>query len=121
MIAPKPRYPEAYFNRKNLVGKVLYFDFCSREGFPIIEWIRFQGLEPLFSLYKASYPELMKEFYARILSRSSQGLSTTVKGKSIDFDLAELHTILNIPNLGAKGWNHHNWVTGDGFDKFDCV
>ncbi|GAV74170.1 hypothetical protein CFOL_v3_17651, partial [Cephalotus follicularis] len=86
--------------------------------------IRFQGLEPLFSLYKASYPELMKEFYARILTSSSytsDGLNTTVKGKSVEFDLGELHTILNIPNLGAKGWNQRNWVTGDGFDKFDCV
>ncbi|GAV61887.1 hypothetical protein CFOL_v3_05412 [Cephalotus follicularis] len=121
VIAPKPRYPEAYFNRKILVGKVLDFDFYSREGFPIVEWIRFQGLEPLFSLYKASYPELMKEFYARILSRSLQGLSTSVKGKPIDFDLDELHTILNIPNLGTKGWNQRTWVTGDGFDELDCV
>ncbi|GAV91046.1 hypothetical protein CFOL_v3_34446, partial [Cephalotus follicularis] len=74
-----------------------------------------------FSLYKASYLVLMKEFYARILSSSLLGLSTTVKGKSIDFDLDELHTILKVPNLGAKGWNHRNWVTSDGFDKFDCV
>ncbi|GAV73057.1 hypothetical protein CFOL_v3_16544 [Cephalotus follicularis] len=63
----------------------------------------------------------MKEFYARILTSPSHSLSTTVKGKSIDFDLAQLHNILNIPNLGAKGWNHRTWVTGNDFDKLDCV
>ncbi|GAV68902.1 hypothetical protein CFOL_v3_12405 [Cephalotus follicularis] len=122
--APKPRYPEAYFNRKILVGKVFDFDFCSREGFPIVEWIRFQGLEPLFSLNKASYPDLMKEFYAKISSSSSYssvGISTIVKGKSIDLDLGELHTILKVPNLGVRGWNQRTWVTGDEFDRLDCV
>ncbi|GAV78994.1 hypothetical protein CFOL_v3_22459 [Cephalotus follicularis] len=120
----KPRYPEAYFNRKILVGKVLDFVFCSREGFPIVDWIRFQGLEPLFSLHKASYPDLMKEFYAKITSSSSYtsvGISTTVKGKSIDFDLPELYTILKILNLGVQGWNQRTWVTGSDFDRLDCV
>ncbi|GAV65265.1 hypothetical protein CFOL_v3_08780, partial [Cephalotus follicularis] len=118
------RYPEAYFNRKILVGKVLDFAFCSREGFPIVEWLRFQGLEPLFSLNKPSFPDLMKEFYAKITSSSSYspaGISSIVKGKTIEFDLDELRTMLNIPNLGVKGWNQRTWVSGDGFDRLDCV
>ncbi|GAV73820.1 hypothetical protein CFOL_v3_17303 [Cephalotus follicularis] len=122
--APKPRYPEAYFNRKILVGKVLDFAFCSREGFPLVKWLRFQGLEPLFSLNLASYPDLMKEFYAKITTSSSYttaGISTTVKGKCIEFDLDKLHSILKIPNLGVKGWNQRTWVSGDGFDRLDCV
>ncbi|GAV81512.1 hypothetical protein CFOL_v3_24967, partial [Cephalotus follicularis] len=83
-----------------------------------------QGLEPLFSLNKASYPDLMKEFYTKIStssSYSSVGISTIVKGKSIDLDLGELHTILQIPNLGVRGWNQRTWVTGDSFDILDCV
>ncbi|GAV70025.1 hypothetical protein CFOL_v3_13524 [Cephalotus follicularis] len=122
--APNLRYPEAYFNRKILVGKVLDFAFCSREGFPIVEWLRFQGLEPLFSLNKPSFPDLMKEFYAKIISSSTYttpGISTTVKGQCIKFNLDKLHSILNIPNLGVKGWNQRTWVSGDGFDRLDCV
>ncbi|GAV92301.1 hypothetical protein CFOL_v3_35681, partial [Cephalotus follicularis] len=83
-----------------------------------------QGLEPLFSLHKASVPELMKEFYAKISTSSSYisaGISTIVKGKSIEFDLDKLHTILKIPNLGVRGWNQCTWVTGDDFDRLDCV
>ncbi|GAV58012.1 hypothetical protein CFOL_v3_01548, partial [Cephalotus follicularis] len=122
--ALKPRYPEAYFNRKILVGKVLDFAFCSREGFPFVDWLRFQGLEPLFSFNKPSFPYLMKEFYAKIISSSSYttpGISTTVKGQCIKFNLDKLHSILNIPNLGVKGWNQRTWVSGDGFDRLDCV
>ncbi|GAV61606.1 hypothetical protein CFOL_v3_05133 [Cephalotus follicularis] len=66
----------------------------------------------------------MKEFYAKISTSSSYspaGISTTVKGKSIEFDLDKLHTILKIPNLGVKGWNQRTWVSGDGFDRLDCV
>ncbi|GAV60373.1 hypothetical protein CFOL_v3_03904, partial [Cephalotus follicularis] len=115
------RYPEAYFNRKILVGKVLDFDFCTREGFPIVEWIRFQGLEPFFSLNFPSYPELMKEFYVHITCSSMDSILTTVKNKTIDLDLRRLNIILNAPNGGAMGWNQRSWVTSSDFDKQDCV
>ncbi|GAV63687.1 hypothetical protein CFOL_v3_07205 [Cephalotus follicularis] len=121
VIPSLPRYPEAYFNRKILVGKVLDFDFCSREGFPIVEWIRFQGLEPFFSLNLPSYPELMKEFYVHIYCSSMDSLTTTVKNKTIDLDLDRLNTILKVPNLGARGWNQRSWVNSEDFDKQDCV
>ncbi|GAV74702.1 hypothetical protein CFOL_v3_18182, partial [Cephalotus follicularis] len=115
------RFPEAYFNRKILVGKILDFDFCSREGFPIVEWIRFQGLEPFFSLNLPSYPELMKEFYVHITGSSMDSILTTVKYKTIDLDLRRLNIILNAPNGGAMGWNQRSWVTSSDFDKQDCV
>ncbi|GAV61701.1 hypothetical protein CFOL_v3_05227, partial [Cephalotus follicularis] len=115
------RYPEAYFNRKILVGKILDFDFCSREGFPIVEWIRFQGLEPFFSLNLPSYPELMKEFYVHMTGSSMDSILTTVKNKTIDLDLRRLNIILNAPNGGAMGWNQRSWVIGSYFDKQDCV
>ncbi|GAV80168.1 hypothetical protein CFOL_v3_23629 [Cephalotus follicularis] len=116
-----PRYPEAYFNRKILVGKVLDFDFFISEGFPIVEWIRVQGLEPFFSINLPSYPELMKEFYVHILGSSMDSLSTKVKNKIIDLDLDRLNTILNVPNVGAGGWNQRTWVTSQDFDRQDCV
>ncbi|GAV63431.1 hypothetical protein CFOL_v3_06949 [Cephalotus follicularis] len=116
-----PRYPEAYFNRKILIGKVLDFDFCISEGFPIVEWIRVQGLEPFFSINLPSYPELMKEFYVHILSSSNDSLSTKVKNKPIEMDLASLATILNVPNGGAWGWNQRSWVARPNFDQQDCV
>ncbi|GAV89121.1 hypothetical protein CFOL_v3_32540 [Cephalotus follicularis] len=121
VIPPTPRYPEAYFNRKILVGKVLDFDFCIREGFPIVDWIKFHGLEPLFSLHLPSYPELMKEFYVHILGSPMSSLTTTVKHKSFDLDLNELSSILNIPNGGAIGWNQCTWVASLDFDQLDCV
>ncbi|GAV60425.1 hypothetical protein CFOL_v3_03956, partial [Cephalotus follicularis] len=115
------RYPEAYFSRKILVGKVLDFNFCTMEGFPIVDWIRFQGLEPLFSLNLPSYPELIKEFYAHIEGSSMDSILTTVKNKTIDFDLRRLNIILNAPNGGAMGWNQRSWVNSEDFDKQDCV
>ncbi|GAV75234.1 hypothetical protein CFOL_v3_18713 [Cephalotus follicularis] len=121
VIPSLPRYPEAYFNRKILVGKVLDFDFCSREGFPIVEWIRFQGLEPFFSLNLPSYPELMKEFYVHIQGSSMDSLTTMVKKKTIDLDLDKLNTILNVPNVGTRGWNQRTWVANPDFDQQDCV
>ncbi|GAV66102.1 hypothetical protein CFOL_v3_09612 [Cephalotus follicularis] len=116
-----PRYPEAYFNRKILVGKVLDFDFCISEGFPIVEWIRVQGLEPFFSINLPSYPELIKEFYVHILGSSMDSLTTKVKNKTIDLDLDRLNTILKVPNVGARGWNQRSWVTSQDFDRQDCV
>ncbi|GAV82945.1 hypothetical protein CFOL_v3_26396 [Cephalotus follicularis] len=121
VIVSKPRYPEAYFNRKILVGKVLDFDFCSREGFPIVEWIRAQGLEPFFTINLPSYPELMKEFYVNIRGGALDSVVTMVKHKSIDLDLDNLNTILRVPNRGAMGWNQRSWVTSEDFDKQDCV
>ncbi|GAV62581.1 hypothetical protein CFOL_v3_06104 [Cephalotus follicularis] len=121
VIPSLPRYPEAYFNRKILVGKVLDFDFCCREGFPIVDWIRFQGLEPFFSLNLPSCPELMKEFYVHIRGSSMDSLTTMVKNKTIDLDLSRLNTILNVPNGGAMGWNQRSWVTSSDFDRQDCV
>ncbi|GAV72397.1 hypothetical protein CFOL_v3_15885, partial [Cephalotus follicularis] len=116
-----PRYPEAYFNRKIPVGKILDFNFCNSEGFPIIGWLNAQGLEPLFSINLPSYPELIKEFYVHILSSSMESLSTTVKNKPIELDLARLATILNVPNSGAWGWNQRSWVASPNFDQQDCV
>ncbi|GAV61977.1 hypothetical protein CFOL_v3_05502 [Cephalotus follicularis] len=121
VIASKPRYPEAYFNRKILVGRVLDFAFCIWEDFPIVDWIKFQGLEPIFSLHLPSYPELMKEFYVHILGSPMNSLTTTVKHKSFDLDLNELSTILNVPNGGAIGWNQCTWVASPDFDQLDCV
>ncbi|GAV67212.1 hypothetical protein CFOL_v3_10720 [Cephalotus follicularis] len=116
-----PRYPEAYFIRKILVGKFVDFDFCISEGFPIVEWIRVQGLEPFFSINLPSYPELMKEFYVHILGSSRNSLSTKVKNKIIDLDLDRLNTILNVPNVGTRGWNQRTWVTSQDFDGQDCL
>ncbi|GAV60265.1 hypothetical protein CFOL_v3_03796, partial [Cephalotus follicularis] len=114
-------YPEAYFNRKILVGKILDFDFCNSEGFPIVEWLSVQGLEPLFSINLPSYLELIKEFYVRILSSSMNSLSTKVKDKQIELDLDNLATILNVLNSGAWGWNQWSWVASSNFDQQDCV
>ncbi|GAV72765.1 hypothetical protein CFOL_v3_16253, partial [Cephalotus follicularis] len=116
-----PRYPEAYFNRKILVGKVLDFKFCINEGFPIIGWLGAQGLEPLFSINLPSYPELIKEFYVHILNSSMEELSTRVKNKGIELEIDTLATILNVPNDGARGWNQRTWVTSRDFDRQDCV
>ncbi|GAV72400.1 hypothetical protein CFOL_v3_15888 [Cephalotus follicularis] len=121
VIPTLPRYPKAYFNRKILVGKVLDFEFCIREGFPIVDWIRFQGLEPFFSLNLPSYPELMKEFYVHMRGGSMDSLTTMVKNKRIDLDRNRLNTILDVPNLGARGWNQRSWVTSPDFDRQDCV
>ncbi|GAV59400.1 hypothetical protein CFOL_v3_02931 [Cephalotus follicularis] len=121
VIPSLPRYPEAYFNRKILVGKVLDFDFCISEGFPIVEWIRVQGLEPFFSINLPSYPELMKEFYVHILGSSMDSLTTKVKNKTIDLDSRRLNTILNVPNAGAMGWNQRTWLVSPDFDQQDCV
>ncbi|GAV61605.1 hypothetical protein CFOL_v3_05132 [Cephalotus follicularis] len=116
-----PRYPEAYFNRKILVGKILDFDFCNNEGFPIIGWLSAQGLGPLFSINLPSYPELIKEFYVHILNSSMEELSTRVKNKGIELEIDTLAIILNVPNDGARGWNQRTWVTSRDFDRQDCV
>ncbi|GAV60775.1 hypothetical protein CFOL_v3_04304, partial [Cephalotus follicularis] len=46
---------------------------------------------------------------------------TTVKNKTVDFDLRRLNIILNAPNGGATGWNQRSWVNSENFDKQDCV
>ncbi|GAV60357.1 LOW QUALITY PROTEIN: hypothetical protein CFOL_v3_03888, partial [Cephalotus follicularis] len=115
-----PRYPEAYFNRKILVGKVLDFDFCNNEGFPIVEWLSAQGL-PLFSINFPSYPELIKEFYVHILATSRVDLTTKVKNSEIAFDVPTLENILGIPREGPRGWNQRNWLINGNFDKEEYV
>ncbi|GAV71301.1 hypothetical protein CFOL_v3_14795 [Cephalotus follicularis] len=116
-----PRYPEAYFNRKILVGKVLDFDFYNSEGFPIVEWLSAQGLEPLFSINLPSSPELIKEFYVHILATSRVDLTTKVKNSKIASDVPTLANILGIPHEGPRGWNQRNWLINENFDKEECV
>ncbi|GAV76905.1 hypothetical protein CFOL_v3_20378 [Cephalotus follicularis] len=116
-----PRYTEAYFNRKILVGKVLDFDFCNNEGFPIVERLNTQGLELLFSINLPSYPELIKEFYVHILATSRVDLTTKVKNTEIAFDVPTLANILGIPREGPRGWNQRNWLVNENFDKVECV
>ncbi|GAV71649.1 hypothetical protein CFOL_v3_15139 [Cephalotus follicularis] len=115
------RYPGAYFIRKILVRKTLDYDFCNREGFPIVGWLEGLGLSPLFSINLAHYPDLMKEFYVNIRSSSSVSLSTSVKNKEIKFNYATLASILDIPCEGARGWNQRNWIINDEFNKEECV
>ncbi|GAV63629.1 hypothetical protein CFOL_v3_07147 [Cephalotus follicularis] len=110
-----PRYPEAYFNRK------IDFDFCNNEGFPIVEWLSAQGLEPLFSINLPSYPELIKEFYVHILATSMVDLTTKIKNSEIAFDVPTLANILGIPREGPRGWNQRNWLVNENFDKVECV
>ncbi|GAV91146.1 hypothetical protein CFOL_v3_34545 [Cephalotus follicularis] len=121
VIPSLPKYPEAYFNRKILVGKVLDFDFCNNEGFPIVEWLSAQGLEPLFSINLPSYPELIKEFYVHILATSRVDLTTKVKNSEKAFDESTLVNILGIPREGPRGWNQRNWLINENFDKEECV
>ncbi|GAV61995.1 hypothetical protein CFOL_v3_05520 [Cephalotus follicularis] len=116
-----PRYPEAYFNRKILVEKVLDFDFCNNEGFSIVEWLSAQGLEPLFSINLPSYPELIKEFYVHILATTRVDLTTKVKNSEIAFDVPTLANILGIPRKGLRGWNQRNWLINDNFYNEECV
>ncbi|GAV69435.1 hypothetical protein CFOL_v3_12936, partial [Cephalotus follicularis] len=116
-----PRYPEAYFKRKILVGKVLDFDFCNNEGFPIVEWLSAQGLEPLFSINLPSYPELINEFYVHILATSRVDLTIKVKNLEIAFDESTLANIPGIPREGPRGWNQRNWLINDNFDKEEYV
>ncbi|GAV74137.1 hypothetical protein CFOL_v3_17618 [Cephalotus follicularis] len=121
VIPSLPRYPQAYFNRKILVGKVLDFDFCNNDGFLIVEWLNAQGLDPLFSINLPSYPELIKEFYVHILATSRVDLTTKVKNSEIAFDESTLANILGIPREGPRGWNQRNWLINDNFDKEECV
>ncbi|GAV91728.1 hypothetical protein CFOL_v3_35118 [Cephalotus follicularis] len=115
------RYPEAYFEQKILVGKTLDFDFCNKEGFPIVGWLEAQGLSPLFKINLPYYPELMKEFYVNILTSSSVDLWTKVKYKEIEFNYTTLATILDISCEGARGWNQRNWIIDSAFNKEECV
>ncbi|GAV62249.1 hypothetical protein CFOL_v3_05773, partial [Cephalotus follicularis] len=106
---------------KILVGKVLDFDFCNNEGFPIVEWLNAQRLEPLFSINFSSYLELIKEFYVHILATSRVDLTTKVKNMEIKFDVPTLANILGIPREDPRGWNQRNWLVNDNFDKVECV
>ncbi|GAV71555.1 hypothetical protein CFOL_v3_15045 [Cephalotus follicularis] len=63
----------------------------------------------------------MKEFYVHIRSSSRDGLTTMVKRKTFDLNRDNLHTILNIPNEGGRGWNQRSWVTSPDFNRQDCV
>ncbi|GAV77031.1 hypothetical protein CFOL_v3_20503, partial [Cephalotus follicularis] len=114
-------YPEAYFECKILVGKILDFDFCSNEGFPIVGWLEAQGLSPLCQINLPYYPELMKEFYVNIIPSSMVDVCTIVQYTEIRFSFTTVATILDIPDEGAKGWNQRNWIINKEFNKQECV
>ncbi|GAV62254.1 hypothetical protein CFOL_v3_05778 [Cephalotus follicularis] len=95
------RYPQAYFERKILVGKTLDFYFCIGEGFPIVGWLNALDLDPLFTINLPHYSDLIKEFYANILSDSIFSLFTRVKNRNIDMSSFTLPYILSILNDGT--------------------
>ncbi|GAV81654.1 hypothetical protein CFOL_v3_25108 [Cephalotus follicularis] len=99
-----------------LDGKTLDFDFCLREGFPIVGWLNALDLDTLFSVNLPHYPDLMKEFYANFGFSTSVSLSTRVKDRNI-----LMNKFLSIPSDGSRGWSNRSWVEEDGFNKEECV
>ncbi|GAV64922.1 hypothetical protein CFOL_v3_08437, partial [Cephalotus follicularis] len=115
------RYPPAYFDSKVLAGKVLDFEFCSAENFPIVAWIDSFSFRPFFMLNLPYYPDLMKEFYANFGFSTSVTLSTSMNGKPILMNYATLASILDIPCDGTRSWSNRTWVEDDNFNKEECV
>ncbi|GAV63252.1 hypothetical protein CFOL_v3_06772, partial [Cephalotus follicularis] len=115
------RCPQAYFDRKFLAGKILYFEFCISENFPIVGWINGLNLGPLFSINLPFYPDLMKEFYANFGFSTCVSLSTSVNGNHIMMNYTILASILDIPRDSTKAWSNINWVEQEGFNKEECV
>ncbi|GAV72430.1 hypothetical protein CFOL_v3_15918, partial [Cephalotus follicularis] len=115
------RYPQAYYDRKILTGKILDFDFCTTENFPIVGWLNDLGLGPLFMINLPYYPDLMKEFYANFGFSTSVSLSTSVNGIPMMMNYASFSSILNIPCDGTKAWSNINWVEENDFSSEECV
>ncbi|GAV64509.1 hypothetical protein CFOL_v3_08027 [Cephalotus follicularis] len=121
LFAQGIRSPSAYFERKILVGKTLDFDFCLREGFPIVAWLNTLDLGHLLTINLPYYPDLMKELYVNFGFSTTVSLSTSVQGKHIMMNYPTLASILSIPCDGSRGWSNRNWVEKDGFGKEECV
>ncbi|GAV81233.1 hypothetical protein CFOL_v3_24691 [Cephalotus follicularis] len=115
------RYPQAYIDRKILAGKILDFDFCTVENFPIVGWLNDLGLEPLFMINLPYYPDLIKEFYASFCFSTSVSLSTSVNGIPMMMTYAFFSSLLNIPCNGTKARSNRNWVEENGFSSEECV
>ncbi|GAV69782.1 hypothetical protein CFOL_v3_13283 [Cephalotus follicularis] len=115
------RYPQAYYDRKILAGKILDFDFCTADNFPIVGWLNDLGLGPLFMINLPYYPDLIKEFYANFGFSTSVSLSTSINGIPIMMTYELFSSILNIPCDGTKAWSNRNWVEKNGFSSEECV
>ncbi|GAV58042.1 hypothetical protein CFOL_v3_01578, partial [Cephalotus follicularis] len=75
----------------------------------------------LFSINLPSYPELIKEFYVKILINVDGDLELKVKNKNFDLSFDLLASILEISYDGTRGWNQRGWPVADDFTREECV
>ncbi|GAV78898.1 hypothetical protein CFOL_v3_22363, partial [Cephalotus follicularis] len=75
----------------------------------------------LFSINVPSYPELIKEFYVKILINIDGDLELKVKNKNFDLSFDLLASILEIPYDGTRAWNQRGWPVANDFTREECV
>ncbi|GAV87894.1 hypothetical protein CFOL_v3_31318, partial [Cephalotus follicularis] len=75
----------------------------------------------LFSINLPSYPELIKEFYVKMLVNFDGEIELKVKNKNFDLSFDLLDSILEIPYDGTRAWNQKGWPVSENFNREKCV
>ena len=67
------------------------------------------------------YPKVVKCFYCNMKFEEEGPISTTVNGVQINFDVAQLCQILDIPNEGACLYEAKKWPRVEGFKLVEAI
>ncbi|WJZ87432.1 hypothetical protein VitviT2T_006811 [Vitis vinifera] len=79
------------------------------------------GWLPIISMKEFVYPRVVKCFYYNMKFEYQGPITTTINGVQINFDVAELCKILDIPNEGVCLYEAKKWPRVEGFKAAEAI
>ena len=79
------------------------------------------GWLPIVFVKEFLYPRVEKCFYCNMKFEEEGSISTTVNGVQINFDVAQLCQILDIPNERACLYEAKKWPRVEGFKLAEAI
>ena len=96
-------------------------DFSKLSYFQCDRLFTRMGWLPIVSVKEFLHPRLVKCFYCNMTFEEERPISTTVNGVQINFDVAQLWQILDIPNEGACLYEAKKWPRVEGFKLVEAI
>ncbi|KAJ9702884.1 hypothetical protein PVL29_004568 [Vitis rotundifolia] len=118
---PKPaqRFHLHFVNQTIILSRNI--DFSKLSYFHFDMFFARMGWLPIVSVKEFLYHRVVKCFYSNRTFEDERPISTTINGVHINFDVAKLCHILDIPNEGVCLYETKKWPRVEGFKPAEAI